>query len=64
MNEKRTAPEILLKQISRAVYFPFIPLHTFNFSSSKIHFSNRFFRFSNKLLPVYDKAYYIYTGFQ
>ena len=39
-------------------------LHTFSFSSSKTHFSNRFFRFSNKLLPVYDKAYYIYTGFQ
>mgnify|MGYP007054870467 CR=1 FL=1 len=33
-------------------------------SASKTHFSNRFFRFSNKLLPVYDKAYYIYTGFQ
>ena len=49
----------MLKQISRAVYFPFIPLHTFNFSSSKIHFSNQFFRFSNKLLPTYAKAYYV-----
>ena len=64
MNEKRTALEICFNKISGAVLFSFIPLHTFNFSSSKTHFSNRFFRFSNKLLPVYDKAYYIYTGFQ